>query len=249
MYTVVIPSLGRQQYLIELIDSIQRQTQIPHEILLLLDDNPHCHQISESLRAYDCLKIIYCDLLNLAEKRNLGASLSTYENIIYSDDDDIWLPDKGEMVLNALTLAPVCCHNYGKFGARTSENCSKLGFISKKLSFLDLVLGSNLFGGGSAIAAKRYILLTFPFAPEFKYCEDFEWWSRVLLARVDVYYIVKMLVMYRTHASNMTSSRRQISYYDFKIASTHLQYSLLLFVSGVCTYIRALVRLFAFLWA
>jgi len=242
LYSVIIPSLGRLEYLNELIESIFRQSMPPREILLLLDDNEHCREITSFILAHRSLSKYFCSGLNLAEKRNFGASLATTENLIFSDDDDIWAPTKGKLVFEALEQAPVCCHNYGKFGSSVSDYCSKFGKHDFKINSKVLLFGSNRFGGGSSIAAKRYIIRTLPFSSEYRYCEDFEWWSRVLLAGVDVLYLGSTLVKYRTHASNMTNSVHVISHFDNKLALKLLQTALLMLVSASVIALRSLFR-------
>ena len=43
----------------------------------------------------------------------------------------------------------------------------------KTISLSDLFFGSNIFGGGSGIAGRKEIFLTFPFDENYLFCEDF----------------------------------------------------------------------------
>jgi len=242
LYSVIVPSLGRLEYLNELIDSIVGQTTRPREILVLLDDNEHCREISDSIFTDESLQILFCANLNLAEKRNFGASVAKSENLIFSDDDDIWAPTRGEQVCEALKQAPVCCHNYGKFGAIVADDCSKFGKQDKQLNSKAMLAGANRFGGGSAIAAKRYVVLALPFSREFRYCEDFEWWSRVLFAGIGVRYLGASLVKYRTHTTNMTNAVGTISSFGQKLSMSLAKSALLVGGAAMMIAVRSTLR-------
>ncbi len=242
MYSVIIPSLGRLEYLNELLESIFQQTAPPSEILILLDDNEHCRKILNSLISNEVLHVLFFANLNLAEKRNIGASIAQCENIIFSDDDDLWAPTRGELVCKALAEAPACCHNYGKFGDVIETNCSKFGTQNRRINAKDMMFGANRFGGGSAIAAKRYIVLALPFSREFRYCEDFEWWSRVLFAGIEVRYLGASLVIYRTHATNMTNAVVAISSYGWKLCLKLVFNAFYMTVAALMIAVRSALR-------
>lgn len=242
MYSVIVPSLGRLNYLNELIESIGAQTFQPLEIIILLDDNEHCREISSAIKTNKLLKILFCTGLNLAQKRNYGALIAQSEYLIFSDDDDIWMSTRGKKVCEALGVAPVCCHNYGKFGAVIANDCSKLGMKDRRLNAKAMLVGSNRFGGGSAIAARRYVVLALPFSHKFRYCEDFEWWSRILFSEIEVQYIGDSLVKYRTHATNMTNAVTTISLFGQKISLKLMTNGFLMVIVAIMITLRSLVR-------
>lgn len=243
MYTVIIPSLGRINYLNELLTSIAAQTVNPSEVLILLDNNDHCRSIESQLELREYVKIIFCDSLNLAQKRNFGASIAKSNNILYSDDDDIWNNQKAQIVCAALEKSLVCTHNYGKFGSIVSYNCSKLGVKSRNLDRFSLLMGSNIFGGGSSISTKKFVIQTHPFSADFRYCEDFEWWVRVLLSGIDIRYIGDELVKYRTHDSNMTSSMLNINKYNLKLCRRLFSNGAILVTAAFVVAIRTIGKL------
>ncbi len=247
MYSVIIPSLGKLAYLNELIGSILVQTAPVSEILILLDKNEHCHSIAPQVREHSAINIIFCTKMNLSEKRNFGASIAKHEYIIFSDDDDIWNAHRAEEVVLALGDYPACCHNYDKFGSSNANNLSKLGMNNKVLTVLDLLRGANVFGGGSSIAAKRALVQLFPFSPTFHYCEDFEWWSRILSSSIQVKYLGTSLVSYRTHANNMTGAVLKIIFYNLLVARRIGLLSLYLSVSSLMILLKSLFQFFKLL--
>ena len=218
MYSVIIPSLGRFEYLNELLISILNQNVLPNEILVLLDENLHCRSGSKNLVQNELIRIMYCDGINLAEKRNYGAKIARSDLIIFSDDDDIWNVERAERIIPELDQFAVCCHNYDKFGAQSSFNVSKLGCQDRQIGVGELFYGTNIFGGGSSIATHRAVVRLIPFNRKFKYCEDYDWWVRIIVAGLSIKYLGQSLVSYRTHSSNMTSSILKIQFFCIKVA-------------------------------
>jgi len=244
MYSVVIPSLGRLDYLNELLESIDKQTLEPKEVLVLLDDNDHCQNISKQIKRSPVLRILFCSGMNLAEKRNHGATIAQADILVFSDDDDIWMPNRGASVVSALDVFSACCHNYGKFGAVTGAELSRLGTKDLKIGIADLMRGANVFGGGSTIAVRRSVVLVLPFSTQLRYCEDFEWWIRILLASVKVGYLGDSLVLYRTHATNMTGSAWRIVYFNFIIVWKLINQAILTSLVSGAVFIRSFFRIF-----
>lgn len=241
-YSVVISSIGRKEYLTDLLGSIYGQTRLPFEVLLLLDDNQHCREVSVELAIYSSLQIIFCEKYGLAEKRNLGARLTQTENIIYTDDDDIWNAAKAEYIVRALEESDIVCHGYSKFGDEFRDEVLPLGRRSKYIGPAHIMSGANHFGGGSSISAKKWVICAIRFNKEYAYCEDLEWWSRVLLSGCSVYYIAENLVSYRTHGKNMTSAVYLIEGYRVRLAFEQAKRSTYMIVSSTAMLIKAVIK-------
>jgi glycosyltransferase involved in cell wall biosynthesis len=207
-YAVVISSTGRKDYLLELLCSIERQSIPPSEIMLILDDNLSSRSLGQQLQEmFSKLNVYYPASCNLPAKRNMAASICTSDLILFSDDDDIWFPNKATRVLEAFTLgAKAVCHNYNTFGTQNSVNCSPLGKKDRFLSYISLLAHSNIFGGGSAICAHKSLLQTIEFNEKLPSSEDYDWWIRVLSSSIPTFYISESLVSYRRHHTNMTQN-------------------------------------------
>ena len=59
MYSVIIPSMGRIDFLNDLLESIYKQTISPKEIIILLDKNELCEQGVKTIHKIDPGKIIF----------------------------------------------------------------------------------------------------------------------------------------------------------------------------------------------
>lgn len=234
--------MGRFEYLIDLIKSIELQTLKAKEVLLLLDNNSHCNQGARLLSQFDFLNIIFCNDMNLSDKRNYGANISKSQFIVYSDDDDIWDPYRSEMVTKALESYSVVCHNYGKFGSINGHKMNLLGVKNQELTIKNLLHGSNIFGGGSSIAIRREVVLSFPFNNSFLFCEDFEWWVRILSSKIKVFYIGRELVRYRVHNLNMTNNINSISKFSGMIGLSLFKQSVILLISSFMIMGRGILK-------
>ena len=89
-YSVIISSVGRKDFVKDLLDSILSQTVPPGEILFFLDDNSECLRLADYLCDFDnCIKVYFFDSFNLPQKRNEAVSLSSFDILLFSDDDDV----------------------------------------------------------------------------------------------------------------------------------------------------------------
>ena len=247
MYTIIIPSIGRINYLNELLQSIYNQTLLPKEILILLDQNEFCKDNAKFINKKHNCKIIFCRNLNLSQKRNYGAEMTNTQLIIYSDDDDIWHIKKGELTIESLKTSKVVCHEFTKFGEIQKQPRYILGKNFKTISLNELLFGSNIFGGGSGIAGRKEIFLSFPFDENYLFCEDFFWWTKVILAGIKIEYVPYPLVKYRTHKNNMTSNLIQIYFYNLKLFKDLINKSFILFVASAFGFIKSTIKIVMFL--
>jgi glycosyltransferase involved in cell wall biosynthesis len=240
MYSVIISSIGRFEYLNELLESIFKQTIPANEILILLDENEFCRKGSASLPINRAIQYIFCEGLNLPQKRNLGAEIANSEKLIFSDDDDIWHNERAVNIIKALEKSDVCCHNFDKFGKVNGHCLNKLGASDKSIEIQDLLQGVNIFGGGSSIGSNKAVIKIFPFDKSYLYCEDFNWWVKIISSGVKVQYLGKSLVSYRTHDTNMTGAPLKIHKFSLRIARQTFVQGCYLFLISVSICIRVI---------
>ena len=243
MYSIIIPSIGRINYLNELLSSIYSQSLFPKEIIILLDKNHNCRENAKFIIKKDICKIIFCDNLNLSQKRNYGALIANSKYLIFSDDDDIWEKDKAKLTVESLQKSQVVCHEYSKFGYINQNPKFLLGKKKKFITLFDLKLGSNIFGGGSGIASRKEIILSIPFDKQYLFCEDYDWWIRILLAETKVEYIPSSLVRYRVHKDNMTTNFIKIFRYNIRLFNKLIFKSIILLLSSTIGYVRCTLNL------
>ena len=243
MYSVIIPSIGRIEFLNELLESIYKQSILPKEVIILFDKNNKCKEGSKLINKQDICKIIFCDKLNLSQKRNYGAVISKSKYIIYSDDDDIWEFNKGELTIQSLSHSQVVCHEYSKFGYFHKKPKFIMGKKRRFVELIFLLFGSNIFGGGSAIATLKEIVLAIPFNEKYAFCEDYDWWIKLILAEIKIEYLPISLVKYRVHKNNMTSKHQKIFKYNIKIFNKMIYKALILFFTFIFGILKSILNI------
>lgn len=217
--TVCIPTkLDNLDYLIDLIETIEKQTLLPNQILIIVSGRP-LNELENSLKF---LKTKISDNLNfefivskksgLSSARNLGIDNCKTEILIFADDDDLWHEDKVKLIFKTVQENKPCLvkhfHNSLKdkklipvpLKVKPKPNPFSVGF-------------SNLIGGGSAISGSLDVFKVIKFS-NYKNCEDWEFWIRSFLAGIKILQINKELVTYRIHENRMTSSF--LSVYKFE---------------------------------
>ena len=100
--TVIIPAFNAEKFIKESIDSIQNQTILPGEIIVINDGSSD--DTSNFLRRLNLngLRVIDQNQQGVAAALNLGIAESKGEILAFLDHDDLWLPDKLETQLEAI---------------------------------------------------------------------------------------------------------------------------------------------------
>ena len=243
MYSVVIPSIGRVNYLNELLESIYNQSLPAEEIIIIFDNNEKCKEIEKLIPKKDNLKIFFSENFTLSQKRNFGVKKANTDNIIFSDDDDVWEINKAFLTIESLKESQVVCHAFSKFDSKSQTTRHNLGKNKIFVTLPYLIFGDNIFGGGSGIAGKKEIFLSIPFNKYYLSSEDYDWWIRILLADIKVVYIPELLVKYRIHNKNMTRKFLKIYFYNIKIFNKIFVKSIILFFTVFIGIFKIAIRI------
>jgi glycosyltransferase involved in cell wall biosynthesis len=101
--SVVIPTIGRRE-LRAAVDSILRQSVVPHEIVVV-NDSPEQHSVTAGLGG-DVVEVFTGGGHGPSVARNRGVERAQGELIAYLDDDDWWFPHHIASALHTLELHP-----------------------------------------------------------------------------------------------------------------------------------------------
>ena len=245
--TVCIPSkLENIDFFLNLIKSIENQTLLPYQILIIVSGRP----LNDMEASINFLKSKIPNNLNcvfivskksgLSHARNIGIDLCKTEIIIFGDDDDLWHEDKVKLTVETIEQNKPCLvkhfHNSLKKGSLISvplkikphPNPFSVGF-------------SNLIGGGSAISGSLDIFKVIKFA-NYKNCEDWEFWIRAFLAGIKIIQINRELVTYRIHQNRMTSSFLSVYKYENQIRYRYFLRSLFFIFGIVVGFLKSSLR-------
>ena len=126
LVSVIIPSYNRYEYCCRAIESVLAQTHTHVEVLVVDDASTDPRYGDGKLQTYPKTRVIHLEK-NLREAfgvsaaqgatRDVGIAEARGTWIAFLDDDDVWLPTKLEIQLQALSQVPgvlFCCTNYFK---------------------------------------------------------------------------------------------------------------------------------------
>ena len=214
---VCMASYNGKDHIKQQLESIYAQTKVVD--CVIISDDASCDEtisMLKEMRRGDTL--IVSNELNLGHVGNFERALSNSacDIIFLSDQDDVWLPGKVEIVMDIFYRNPdiaLVHHNLDKVDVNGELIEGRYLNISKGLQLsssfvLRELLKPRLFG--CAMAFRRSVLdVLLPF-PKCVYAHDH--WVAVAAACVGkVYFLDESLVFHRQHVHNLTpKSRRSI---------------------------------------
>lgn len=250
--TVCIPSkLENQKYVIELIESLNKQTTLPQELLIVAsgrkieDLRKTSEEINNKISTLIDIKYIFSKNKGLSLARNLGIKNCKSEIIIFGDDDDIWDPERIFYIKNAIIKNGPCLVRHLHKDQKNGEilDCPKRYSLPPNLF---LIGTGNLLGGGSNFAGSLSCFSSIKFNQNLNFCEDWEFWIRALLSDTLIISINKPLVIYRSHENRMSNSFLKNYFYETKIRISFI-YKIVIFCLGlILGFIKSTLRLIGF---
>lgn len=195
MITIIIPSFGQAEFLMDAIESAIDQT-VKAEIIVV--DDGSTDGSLEIAQKYP-VKVISQVNKGLASARNAGIMNATGEYVLPLDADDILLPECVEEMTKAIqdTDADVIAPSFKQFGVWNSE------VILDPNVKIDQFLTDNRIGYFSAIK-KEALLEVGGYNPKMIFgWEDWDLWIDLFKRGKSLCVIQKPLVLYRTKENSM----------------------------------------------
>ncbi len=204
--TVVVPSKNRWPLLRHTLDTILAQRGVEVRVILVDDGSsepyePHVAKLQEPRIA-----LIRTTGLGLSAARNTGLAASRTPWTAFSDDDDLWAPDKLLEQMAALTSHPDA--KWCFCGTLQFDEAGEFVNVQRAEAGPELhtrlLSGNCIPGGGSAIVARTQTLLSAGgFDESLRYAEDWEAWVR-LSAQAPAVAVDRPLLAYRVHTRSMS---------------------------------------------
>ncbi len=225
MVSVIIPTYKRANYIQRAINSVLNQTYYDIEIIVVDDNNPNTQErkdLENIMKNYkDNNKIIYIQHeknKNGAAARNTGIKIAKGEYITFLDDDDFFLKDRIEKLVDVLNnnleyngayTGCLICNN--KKVIRTTE-AKRSGNLQ-----LEMLKQKSFFGTGSNLFIRREVLREINgFDESFKRHQDLEFMVRFFeqnkIVGINEYLVVKNQDS-RINSPNMAENIRLKEYY------------------------------------
>lgn len=206
--SIVLATNRDSPYLEETLRSVCEQTVDDWELLVVDNGIPDTAAVTRLISADDRMRMLTIDASATAGlARNVGVAHTTGRLVTYVDDDDVWAPTRLEKHLEAHARFPDAPASYSGYWHMDAEG-RHFGqdWRSRHASAREMLRGAVDTPLGPTVMVRRAAYLSIGgFSPEIPILVDFEFALRLALLG-DLVYIDDLLVGYRRHSSNMTST-------------------------------------------
>lgn len=220
MISIVIPTHNRHLYLNNALRSIIRQSQLPEEVIVIDDGStpPICQSIFD-----DFPQNVRCILLRNSTpqganySRNYGVNAATEKFIAFLDDDDIFLPEKVEILKSQISLNQHIDIFYHV--AKINMVNERLSYITKpkyfkQNLFYKKLLTHNFIGGTPMVIIRRESLIKIGgFNNSLPALQDYDLWLRLARDNYNFLFINYILTSCNYHTKQASISK-SIDYFE-----------------------------------
>lgn len=202
LVSVVISTHNRADYLRFAIRSALAQTMSDLEVIVIDDGSTDhtravVHEISDPRVRY-----FWHEQAGLAAARNFATSVARGRYIAVMDDDDIMLPARLEVSLNAITDGANGA--YGGWIDFSDENGSRVFRTGKKLTIDSLLFNSGTFLHPTLMVERRWMQAV-PYDNDLRSGSDYNMAIRMLRAGIRLNHSGEYLLMRRMHEGQITA--------------------------------------------
>jgi glycosyltransferase involved in cell wall biosynthesis len=207
LVSVVLCTYNGAKYLAAQVDSILRQTYKPLE--LIISDDASADGTAEALRKYENnphARIFYQEKnIGLTRNFEFAAAKANGQMIAFSDQDDVWVNDKIEKLVNAIGDKPLVYSDSLLTDAEGNSLGKKLSDLKKMYSGEDsrgYILHSCVWGHGMLIT-RRLLEQSLPMPPEIHH--DI-WIVYQAFLHGGIKYLDEVLTYYRQHSDSTSQT-------------------------------------------
>jgi len=224
LVSIIIPTFNRALFLKETLESINKQTFLNYEVIVIDDgsSNDEANKVCEFFE-----KVSYFKIKNSggpAKPRNIGIQKAKGKYLAFLDDDDLWLPTKLEKQVVVLENNPDfglvhgCCEVIDEKGRFQNRIIGRPGSIDVKHGDVSMrMIGNWTIMMPTPLVRKEVIDKVGFFNEEMPPAgEDTEYWTRCSF-ETQFYYIDEPLVKYRVHATNLSADVQKYDRFDYYI--------------------------------
>jgi glycosyltransferase involved in cell wall biosynthesis len=196
LITVIIPMYNAARYLAEAIESVLAQSYRPIEVIVV--DDGSTDSSAEIAKAFGApVRLVSQPQSGVAAARNTGVALAQGDFLAFLDADDLWLPGKLTLQIEALQKNPqvdAIFSHIEQFHSPELEGTSNIPPI----------LHHTLAGYSSVtmLVRRHAFLRVGPFDPSWEYGEFIDWYARAQEQGVVSLLLPEVLVRRRIHTTN-----------------------------------------------
>lgn len=162
MFSIIIPSYNRQEYIADLLKSLECQTAHNFEVIIVDDCSAKAVEVKQ-FYSYPLKVIRNQTNQGAAKSRNIGANAAEREWLLFLDDDDRFALEKCEILAQEIKQNPAVNFIYHPAEClMVNENFSYFTHPFTQVSdiTLDNLLKANKVGGMPMISVKKSLFLS-----------------------------------------------------------------------------------------
>lgn len=214
LVSVVLCTYNGEKYIDEQVKTICGQSYSNLEIIIVDDaSTDNCYNILMTHAAIDGRIRLFKNEENIGFNLNFNkaCSLATGQFIAIADQDDVWEPNKIEVLLNEIKKENETVMVYSTsarftIGKKPSTRSIRLvnffeGNDIKKLFLFNSISGHNM------LIRKKLVAASIPFPANIYY----DWWLAIIACSIGkIRHVPEILVWHRMHESNITGAAKPI---------------------------------------
>lgn len=237
MISIAMTTYNGEKYLREQLDSILNQTYSDFELIICDDcSKDNTRTILSEYTAKDSRIKIFMNEKNIGFKKNFekAISLCSGEYIALSDQDDIWLENHLEILIDNVGDADLICANCQLMDNNNLLNQysrpNNIYIPSNQLDLFQTLLHINFVQGCVSLFSNEIKKILLPI-PQASFYHDY--WLSVctLLANKKIKYIPNVINYYRRHDDNITSEKNNYLQLNYERKIIFFNYLLSLDIS------------------
>ena len=216
MISIAMATYNGEKYLREQLESIFAQTYQNFELIVCDDcSTDSTVQILREYEKNDSRIKIFVNEENLGFKKNFekAIGLCSGDYIALSDQDDIWLPEHLDILINNIDGFDLVGGNAVLIDADGNElgidmlDVLDLGDLPKTQDdFEKFLMHKNIFQGCACLATKGLLSRCLPIPPDVRF---HDWWFAIVACSENgVNYVKIPILKYRQHGKNITENKK-----------------------------------------
>jgi glycosyltransferase involved in cell wall biosynthesis len=208
LISVIIPVFNREEFLAEAIQSALAQRNANVEILVVDDGSTDgTAHVAEQFR--DLIQYFYQENAGPPAARNRGIAAARGDWLAFLDSDDLWPPDRMQVLLQAVSSNPGVGIVMGHMQFIPLAVSRSADFDEARRT-TPAVLNYNL--SATLIRASLFASVGL-FDVAMRYSDDWDWFVRAREQNVAIEFLPEVSLINRRHAGNLSNQREVGNHY------------------------------------
>jgi len=229
LVSVIMPAYNTEQYIGDSIQSVLDQTYTNWELLVV--DDGSTDKTAEIVGAFtdtdSRVKYFFQPNGGQSKARNIGIQKARGSLLAFLDSDDLWLPEKLQLQLQAVVATNVDVVYSNGFviyepGAAPGQMEFPIvaGMVEGRKMF-DLLLLLNFIPVQSVVLRREVFDKAGPF-DESLLCEDYDLWLKIAASGASFYGMSEKLIKYRRHPTATTHESSKLLQPMLRVVAQHI---------------------------